>query len=65
MTVSEVGQTGGNTAEASQVVAVVEQGSAFTLSVSSATRETILVEVSRREGSAVPVSGEESSWDLT
>jgi hypothetical protein len=43
---------------------VIEQGSASALQISSATEEVIPVGVSRREGSAAPVSGEESSWDL-
>jgi hypothetical protein len=63
--VSVVGQTKGDMAKVSLEVMVTEQGPASALPIPSTVRETVLVEASWQEGPAVPMSNEESSWDLT
>lgn len=47
----------GDAAEASEVAAMMEQGSASALPIFSAAGEAVPVEVSRREGSAARVRG--------
>jgi hypothetical protein len=54
-----VGQTKGDMAEVSLEVMVMEQGPMSMLSTPSATRETVRMEVSRREGAAALGSSEE------
>jgi hypothetical protein len=63
-TAFEARQTGGDVAEVSLVVMMIEEGSASMQPTSYATGEVILVEASWRGGSTVPMSGE-SSRDLT
>jgi hypothetical protein len=63
-TAFEAWQTGGDTAEVSLVVTLIEQGSASVQMTSYAAEEVIPVEASWRGGSTAPMSGE-SSWDLT